>query len=255
MRAFADLLDGLIYTRSRNAKLRLIGDYLRTTPDPDRGWAMAALTGTLDIPAVKPALIRALIAERVDPVLFGLSRDFVGDTGILVHTSPRLIGRDPVEHLLRHVTCNLPGSIIRAAESDLGRIHVAEQLEALKKKGCDVRVFALADARLKQPGKKVKRSLGDSLVLTDGETRHGQNSIHTKMMLISAALDNSTERSLIVLTGSQNLDKYSLRTNDECQMEIHDGAVYSQYLGYWYKMMEDANAAGLAAFEKELTSQ
>ena len=45
MRAFADLLDRLIYTRSRNAKLRLIGDYLRTTPDPDRGWAIAALTG------------------------------------------------------------------------------------------------------------------------------------------------------------------------------------------------------------------
>ncbi|MBB5710373.1 cisplatin damage response ATP-dependent DNA ligase [Sphingomonas xinjiangensis] len=80
MRAFADLLDRLIYTRSRNAKLRLIGDYLRATRDPDRGWALAALTGTLDLPAVKPALIRALIQERVDPVLFGLSRDFVGDT-------------------------------------------------------------------------------------------------------------------------------------------------------------------------------
>ena len=80
MRAFADLLDALIYTRSRNAKLRLIGDYLRETPDPDRGWAMAALTGTLDLPAVKPALIRALVEERVDPTLFAMSRDFVGDT-------------------------------------------------------------------------------------------------------------------------------------------------------------------------------
>ena len=80
MRAFADLLDGLIYTRSRNAKLRRIGDYLRATPDPDRGWAMAVLTGGLDLPAIKPALIRALIEERVDPVLFAMSRDFVGDT-------------------------------------------------------------------------------------------------------------------------------------------------------------------------------
>lgn len=80
MRAFADLLDRLIYTRSRNAKLRLIGDYLRVTPDPDRGWAMAALTGTLDLPAVKPALLRALIESRVDPVLYGMSRDFVGDS-------------------------------------------------------------------------------------------------------------------------------------------------------------------------------
>lgn len=80
MRAFADLLDSLIYTRSRNAKLRLIGDYLKGTPDPDRGWAMAALTGGLDLPAVKPALVRALVEERVDPVLFALSRDFVGDS-------------------------------------------------------------------------------------------------------------------------------------------------------------------------------
>ncbi|WP_294331104.1 cisplatin damage response ATP-dependent DNA ligase [uncultured Sphingomonas sp.] len=80
MRAFADLLDRLIYTRSRNAKLRLIGAYLRATPDPDRGWAMAALTGTLDLPAVKPALLRAMIEARVDPVLYGMSRDFVGDS-------------------------------------------------------------------------------------------------------------------------------------------------------------------------------
>lgn len=80
MRRFATLLDGLIYTRSRNAKLKLIADYLRTTPDPDRGWAMAALTGDLDLPAVKPAMIRALIETRVDPVLFRMSRDYVGDT-------------------------------------------------------------------------------------------------------------------------------------------------------------------------------
>jgi len=78
--AFAELIDRLIYTRSRNGKLALIADYLRRTPDPDRGWALAALTGGLDFPAVKPAAIRALISERVDPVLFTLSRDYVGDT-------------------------------------------------------------------------------------------------------------------------------------------------------------------------------
>ncbi|WP_326523248.1 cisplatin damage response ATP-dependent DNA ligase [Sphingomonas sp.] len=80
MRAFADLLDSLIYTRSRNAKLKLIGDYLRATPDPDRGWAMAALTGDLDLPGVKPAVLRAMVDARVDPVLFRMSRDFVGDS-------------------------------------------------------------------------------------------------------------------------------------------------------------------------------
>lgn len=80
MHAFAALLDSLIYTRGRNAKLKLIVDYLHTTPDPDRGWAMAALTGDLDIPGIKPAVVRALIEARVDPVLFRMSRDYVGDT-------------------------------------------------------------------------------------------------------------------------------------------------------------------------------
>ena len=80
MHAFAALLDSLIYTRGRNAKLKLVADYLLATPDPDRGWAMAALTGDLDLPGVKPAIIRALIESRVDPVLFRMSRDYVGDT-------------------------------------------------------------------------------------------------------------------------------------------------------------------------------
>ena len=79
MRAFSQLLDDLVYTRSRNSKLRLIGDYLKATPDPDRGYALAALTGTLDIPHIKPAAIRALAEERIDPVLLGMSRDYVGD--------------------------------------------------------------------------------------------------------------------------------------------------------------------------------
>ncbi|MGQ0590635.1 MAG: cisplatin damage response ATP-dependent DNA ligase [Sphingosinicella sp.] len=79
MRDFSQLLDALVYTRSRTAKLKLIGDYLRRTPDPDRGYALAALTGELDLPAVKPAAIRAIAEERVDPVLLYMSRDYVGD--------------------------------------------------------------------------------------------------------------------------------------------------------------------------------
>ena len=79
MRAFSQLLDDLVYTRSRNTKLKLIGDYLKETPDPDRGFGLAALTGTLDIPAVKGAAVRAIAEERVDPVLLYMSRDYVGD--------------------------------------------------------------------------------------------------------------------------------------------------------------------------------
>jgi len=80
MRAFSQLLDDLVYTRSRNTKLKLIGAYLKETPDPDRGYGLAALTGTLDIPHVKPAAIRGLVEQRIDPVLFYMSRDYVGDT-------------------------------------------------------------------------------------------------------------------------------------------------------------------------------
>ena len=79
MQSFAALLERLVLTPSRNAKLQLICDYLRHTPDPSRGWALAAITGDLDIPSVKPAAIRELVASRVDPILFNLSYDYVGD--------------------------------------------------------------------------------------------------------------------------------------------------------------------------------
>ncbi len=79
MNRFAQLLDGLVFTPSRNAKLRLLRDYFAETPDPERGWALAALTGTLDLPTAKPAMIRELVSARVDPDLFAWSYDFVGD--------------------------------------------------------------------------------------------------------------------------------------------------------------------------------
>ncbi len=80
MKRFAELLDRLLVTPSRNGKLQLIAHYLRDTPDPDRGWALAALTGAVDFPAIKASAVRGLMAARVDPVLWALSRDFVGDT-------------------------------------------------------------------------------------------------------------------------------------------------------------------------------
>jgi DNA ligase-1 len=79
MNRFAELLDRLTYEPARNAKLRLMTDYFRSTPDPERGWALAALTGALTFAHAKPGLLRNLIAERTDPVLFELSYDYVGD--------------------------------------------------------------------------------------------------------------------------------------------------------------------------------
>jgi DNA ligase-1 len=79
MNRFAALLDRLAYEPRRLGKLALLEDYFRTTPDPDRGWALAAMTGALSFKNAKPGLIRNLAAERTDPVLFGMSWDYVGD--------------------------------------------------------------------------------------------------------------------------------------------------------------------------------
>ncbi len=79
MNRFAAFLDALSYEPRRNGKLRLMTDYFAASEDPDRGYALAALTGELDFRHAKPALIRELVTARVDPVLFGLSYDYVGD--------------------------------------------------------------------------------------------------------------------------------------------------------------------------------
>lgn len=79
MNRFAQLLDRLSFEPRRNAKLALMAEHFRTTPDPARGWALAALTGDLSFRHAKPGMIRGLIEERVDPVLFRMSYDYVGD--------------------------------------------------------------------------------------------------------------------------------------------------------------------------------
>src|SRR6476659_547675 len=80
MKPFAELLDRLAYTPSRNDKLRLLADYFATTPDPDRGYALAALTDGLFFRLPLRRILSDLLVPRVDPVLFDLSRDYVGDT-------------------------------------------------------------------------------------------------------------------------------------------------------------------------------
>lgn len=80
MKAFAELLDRLVYMPSRNGKLRLMAEYFEAAPDPDRGWALAALTGGLKLSFPMRRIVRDLMADRADPELFRLSRDYVGDT-------------------------------------------------------------------------------------------------------------------------------------------------------------------------------
>nr|HMN87719.1 cisplatin damage response ATP-dependent DNA ligase [Bauldia sp.] len=98
MQRFAALLERLVLTPQRTVKLRLLTDYFRTVPDPDRGYALAALTGELDIPSVKPAMLRALVAERMDEALFAWSYDYVGDLAETISLVWRTPGEQAGEH-------------------------------------------------------------------------------------------------------------------------------------------------------------
>jgi DNA ligase-1 len=124
MNRFAQLLDRLAYEPRRNGKLALMVDYFRHVEDPERGFALAALTGSLSFSAAKPGLVRALIMERTDPVLFALSYDFVGDLsetvalmwpapppGAAPNAPPSL--SDVVETLARGSRLAMPGILAR----------------------------------------------------------------------------------------------------------------------------------------------
>ena len=98
MERFATLLDRLSLSPQRNAKLRLLEEHFRAVPDPERGLALAAITGGLDFKGAKAGTIRQLASERVDPVLFELSYDYVGDlaeTTALIWPAKRGANRAP----------------------------------------------------------------------------------------------------------------------------------------------------------------
>ena len=130
MNRFAALLDALLFTPARLGKLRLMSEYFSGTQDPERGWALAALTGELSFREVKPAQIRDLVLGRVDGELFGWSYDFVGDlaeTASLIW--PARAGADRVPSLTEIVA--------RLAEASRGEalMHLERWLDALDATG------------------------------------------------------------------------------------------------------------------------
>lgn len=132
MRAFAELLDRLSLTASRNAKLVLVRDYLRTTPDPDRGWALAALTGDLTFDTAKPAMIRKAVEARVDGVLFGWSYDYVGD---LAETVALIWPSDPQRRANREPELGEVVEALRTASRSEVQPLLEQWLDALEPKG------------------------------------------------------------------------------------------------------------------------
>ncbi|HEY2133662.1 MAG TPA: cisplatin damage response ATP-dependent DNA ligase [Acetobacteraceae bacterium] len=119
MIAFAELLERLVFTPGRNAKIALLRRYFATQPDPDRGLGLAAVTGELSFATAKPGLIRALGATHSDPVLFDLSYDYVGDLAETValiwsprptHAAPPLLS-EVVDTLNTAPKAELPGIV------------------------------------------------------------------------------------------------------------------------------------------------
>ena len=160
MNAFAQLLDRLAYEPSRNNKLRLIADYLRSTPDPERGFALAALTGALSFQHAKAGMIRALITERTDPVLFELSYDYVGDLSETValmwpvdpahrpNATPSLY--DVIETLSTLGKSQLPGQLARWLDAldETGRWALLKLVTGALRIGVSARLAKTAAAAL-----------------------------------------------------------------------------------------------------------
>jgi DNA ligase-1 len=79
MKDFSELLERLLFSPGRNTKIALLRDYFARRPDPERGYALAAIAGALNFPGAKPATLRAMAESRIDSEIFALSYDFVGD--------------------------------------------------------------------------------------------------------------------------------------------------------------------------------
>ena len=174
------------------------------------------------------------------------------DKKVKAYFFPRMTGSDPVLNLLKRVNCNLPGSSIRVLQSVFTRKSVAQQMKKLESEGCALQVITRIDPVAFSPGKGVVQALGNSMIVLafDGKLPEEKqpNSSHTKLVLINASIDNSPEKAAVVLTGSHNLDLFSLRTNDETLLEIRDQEIFDKYDAFISQYLDDARAANVRIF-------
>jgi phosphatidylserine/phosphatidylglycerophosphate/cardiolipin synthase-like enzyme len=183
-------------------------------------------------------------------------KGFTGGNGAVVYLSP-YFEHDPILLLLNRVSCQIPGSRIRISEANFNRTGVVNRLAELVAQGCDVKIIARKDHQIGSPSKIAYEALRAQMMvlpeaLTDDDdlTKLNNspgpkinNSVHTKIILIDASLDHSAEKVPIVLTGSHNLDLFSLRTNDEVLIEIHDRSLLESYMDFWDRLKQDIEEA------------
>ncbi len=170
MKAFARLLERLAFTPGRNAKLTLMSHYFRDTPHPDRGWALAALTGTLQLRQASPSLLRRLAGERVDEQLFALSYDFVGDlaeTIALIWPEPAGEGAEiPLAQAVTTLRETGKLALPAAIAAMLDRLSAPERLALLKLATGNLRVGVsarLAHVALAQAGPRSADEIAEVL--------------------------------------------------------------------------------------------
>ena len=156
---------------------------------------------------------------------------------------------DPVVQYLNRVNCRLANSSIKLAQSVFTRKAVAEKLVQLRSQGCHLTVFSRIDEKQQSPSPLVIKLLGDDLILIPFQSKilnhEVENSVHSKLILIDASIDNSYDKRNVVIAGSHNLDLPSLLANDETLNYVEDRKVYEMYLAFWTKMVEEVKERNL----------
>ena len=144
MERFAELLDRLGTTTQRNGKIRLLANYFRAAPDPDRGFALAALTDGLPLSFPMRRILAEIIEPHVDPELYRLSRDYVGDTAetiALLWPGPAV--RDPppgLSEIVRTIEGTSRREMPRVLSALLDRLDASGRWALLKFLGGALRV-------------------------------------------------------------------------------------------------------------------
>lgn len=192
MREFAALLDRLVLTPQRNGKIRLLVDYFRQTPDPDRGLALAAITRDLDIANVKPAMLRALVAERMDEQLFAYSYDYVGDLAETI--SLVWSAKEPSRVNAIPTLGDVVASLARASRSDAIRLveKWLDQLDASARYA--LLKLVTGGLRIGVSARLAKQALADFGAVDVGEIEELWHGLKPPYQSLFAWLEGKTEK-------------------------------------------------------------
>tara|TARA_B100001971_G_scaffold84647_1_gene78172 strand:+ start:282969 stop:284183 length:1215 start_codon:yes stop_codon:yes gene_type:complete len=146
------------------------------------------------------------------------------------------------------------------------RLDVAYKLKDLKQEGCDVKVFLKNDVSTDKfkipligitieivkdsPGVKVKEILGDILTVfpyeeeingrpwEEGDPK--KNALHSKIIMIHAPIKGQGDSmQKMVLVGTHNFDKPSLKLNNELLLKIQNDELYDEYLDSFLRLEAD----------------